>query len=119
MGGYMSAPPKPEFRVIMTAVGRATTPTGARSKSKIYLLEDNKLVLVYANGSETVREEYAVSAASFRNGNARFDIATGGSIMFAKASCNCGMGNVAYAGITADGYEARRSVRPPEWVTGL
>lgn len=117
--GYMSAPPKPEFRVVMTAVGRATTPNGARSKSKIYLLEDHRLVVAYADGKNVVHEEYSISEASFRNGNARFELATGGSIMFAKASCNCGMGNVAYAGITVDGYELRRSVRPPEWVTGL
>lgn len=115
----LQAPMKPEYRVVLTAVGRAITPTGARSKAKIYLLEDRKLVVVYANGSTAEREEFELTSASFAGKNAKFTTVNDSEIHFTKAPCNCGMGVVAHAAITPDNFEARVSVRPPEWVTGL
>ena len=115
----LQAPMKPEYRVVLTAVGRAITPAGARSKSKIYLLEDKRLVVVYANGSAAEREEFVLESASFSGKNAKFTTADGRDIHFTKAPCNCGMGVVAHAAITPDNFENRVSVRPPEWVTGL
>lgn len=117
--GTMNAPAKPEFRIVMTAAGRAITPAGARSKAKIFLLEDQRLILIHAEGSRPVRTEYEITSASFSNKNAVFHLAAGGTVSFTKAPCNCGMGVVAHAGITEDRREILVSVRPPEWVSGL
>jgi hypothetical protein len=118
----MSAPPKPEFRVVLVAVGRTITNDAAHSKSKIALLEDRKLVLIYADGNRAARRVYDLLddpiVASFNGENAIFRT-TEGDVRFNKASCNCGMGVVAYAGITEDGREILTSVRPPDWVSGL
>ena len=118
--GTMGAPAKPEFRVVLVAPGRAITPQGAMSKVKLVLLEDQKLVLIYANAqNQPAREMYDITSASFSGDNAKFITQGGQEVVFTKASCNCGMGVVAYAGITADGREILTKVRPPEWVTGL
>lgn len=118
----MSAPAKPEFRVVLTAAGRAITPDGgALSKAKIFLLEDKRLVVVHPDesGRRATRSEFELESASFSNKNARFTTTDGRTVQFLKANCNCGMGVVAHAGITDDGREILTKVRPPDWVTGL
>lgn len=119
--GTLGAPPKPEFRVILAAVGRTVSSAGAMSKTKIFLLEDRQLVVIYPNAqNQAARTFHSLESAEFStSGNAAFYTDTGEKITFFKADCNCGMGVVGYAGITEDGREILTKVRPPEWVVGL
>ncbi len=117
--GTMSAPAREEFFVVMAAVGRTITSSAARSKSKVYLLEDKRLVVLWSNDRRVVRDYYDVESASFHGDSASFQLAGGGVIRFERAECDCGMGAVSYSTLTDAGREIIRRVRPPEWVEGL
>lgn len=119
----LTAPPKPEYRFILQAVGAITLDDGSLNlpRAKAWLLEDREVIVLVnhpSTGRATVEDTWLAARVEIAGHRIEIELDDGRTLAIDAASCNCGFGAIAYAGPNPD--EIRWTgvpVRPPDWVT--
>lgn len=118
MGGFLTAAPRIEVRVVEDGYGKISI-GGDVQLGKFWLLEDKTVTLALTKDRKTwVRSQFPVLTAAKGPGVLELTLESGDVVGIELRNCGCGMGLVASARVIDDRHKIVRVPRP-DWLEDL